>query len=137
MFISNATDDSFESFESLLSALNDDSLFTLEATLEFLDWIDSLRKNGNLVRKIYDRLGRMADGHLGDVKPVGGYVSEARVFGNPALRIYYTTWNKTIIILLIGGGKGSQDNDIKKAKAIAARELAKKKTIRKAENDRY
>lgn len=137
MFISNATDDSFESFESLLSALNDDSLFTLEATLEFLDWIDSLRKNGNLVRKIYDRLGRMADGHLGDVKPVGGYVSEARVFGNPALRMYYTTWNKTIIILLIDGGKGSQDNDIKKAKAIAARELAKKKTIRKAENDRY
>ena len=39
----------------------------------------------------------------------------------PGYRVYYKQTGKTIIVILCGGDKSSQDSDIRKAKQIAAR----------------
>ena len=62
----------------------------------------------------------MSMGNLGDVKSVGGKVSEARVFSTPALRLYFTVVDQIVIILLCGGDKSSQQSDIEKAQNLAA-----------------
>ncbi len=62
----------------------------------------------------------MSMGNLGDVKSVGGKVSEARIFSTPALRLYFTVVDQIVIILLCGGDKSSQQSDIEKAQNLAA-----------------
>ena len=59
-------------------------------------------------------------GNLGDVKSVGGLVSEARIFSTPALRLYFTIVDGTVVALLCGGDTNDQQKDIEKAQAIAA-----------------
>lgn len=62
---------------------------------------------------------RLKDG-LGDIKPAGGPVSEVRIDYGPGYRLYLTRRGGTLIILLCGGDKGSQDRDIRKAQKMAA-----------------
>ncbi len=61
----------------------------------------------------------MSMGNLGDVKSVGGRVSEARIFSTPAVRLYFTIVNGIVIILLYGGGKSDHQADIEKAQQLA------------------
>jgi putative addiction module killer protein len=69
---------------------------------------------------IASRLDRLAFGLAGDVKPVGEGVSELRIDYGPGFRIYFKRRGATIIILLCGGDKSSQDKDIQTAKRLAA-----------------
>ena len=64
-------------------------------------------------------LDRLAFGNPGDVKPVGQGVSELRIDYGPGYRVYYKRHGNTIILLLCGGTKGTQVNDIKTAKRLA------------------
>lgn len=77
------------------------------------------------------RLNRVALGNLGDVKSVGAGVSELRLAFGKAYRVYFTQEGDKIILLLCGGDKGSQDKDIRQAKAylqdFRRREHGKKK----------
>lgn len=66
------------------------------------------------------RLDRLAYGLAGDVQPVGDGVSELRIHYGPGYRVYYKQRGATIVILLCGGDKSSQDQDIKAAKRLAA-----------------
>lgn len=59
-------------------------------------------------------------GNPGDVKPVGEGVSEMRIPYGPGYRVYYITRGPVIVVLLCGGDKSSQPQDIDRAKAIAA-----------------
>jgi len=56
---------------------------------------------------------------MGDVKPVGGRVSEIRIDYGAGYRVYYTIRERTIVILLVGGDKKTQAQDIKTAMRLA------------------
>jgi putative addiction module killer protein len=66
------------------------------------------------------RIERLGLGNPGDVKPVGAGVSEMRVPYGPGYRVYFKQTDKTVLLLLCGGVKSTQQNDIKPAKEIAA-----------------
>lgn len=68
---------------------------------------------------IVRRLGRLENGNFGDSKFVGDSVFELRIDVGKRYRIYFTNKEKEIVILLVGGEKSTQDEDIKKAKEMA------------------
>ena len=68
--------------------------------------------------RILARVDRLANGNPGDVKPVGGGISEMRIDCGPGYRVYYSQRGPVIAILLSGGDKRTQDADIARAKEI-------------------
>ena len=91
-------------------------LYTLiDETCPFEAWLEGLRDR-RARAKIRKRLDRVQFGNLGDVKPVGEGVSELRVDDGPGYRIYFAQVGTTIVVLLCGGDKSSQRQDILKAK---------------------
>ncbi len=87
-------------------------------TNTFWVWLASLRdRTGRNV--ILSRLARLSRGVFGDVRGVGGGVSELRVHFGPGYRIYFIRRGEMIVVLLSGGDKGSQVADIEQAKAMA------------------
>lgn len=84
----------------------------------FAKWIDGLADIQARAR-ILVRIDRLAEGNPGDVKPVGGGVSEMRVNYGAGYRVYYTVRNREVIILLAGGDKNSQSRDIRTAARLA------------------
>ena len=54
-----------------------------------------------------------------DVRSVGAGVSELRIDYGPGYRVYFASRGKTIVVLLRGGAKQTQDDDIATAKALA------------------
>ena len=87
-------------------------------TMVFLRWEQNLRDR-RAKTLIATRLFRLANGLAGDVKPVGEGVSEMRISYGPGYRIYFKQQGCRIIILLCGGDKSSQANDITLAKMLA------------------
>jgi len=65
------------------------------------------------------RIRRAENGNLGVVKSVGGGVSEMKVDMGPGYRLYFTMRGRTIIFLLCGGDKHTQDADIRRAQDMA------------------
>ncbi len=55
---------------------------------------------------------------MGDVKPVGEGVSEARIHYGPGYRLYFCQQGDVVIVLLCGGDKSTQNKDIEKAKEL-------------------
>jgi putative addiction module killer protein len=87
-------------------------------TTEFRRWFAELRDLRSKVQ-IARRIERAAAGNLGDIKPVGDGVSEMRIHHGPGYRVYFVQRRGMIILLLCGGDKGTQDGDIRNAKALA------------------
>jgi putative addiction module killer protein len=58
-------------------------------------------------------------GNFGDVKHVGGVVSELRIDYGPGYRLYFMRRGATVLLLLIGGDKRTQKQDIEAAQAMA------------------
>ena len=88
-------------------------------TDEFDTWIQKLGDQ-KAVAKIASRIERLGSGNPGDVKAVGNGISEMRIEFGPGYRVYYKKTDKTIVLILCGGNKSTQDGDIKRAKEIAA-----------------
>jgi len=63
---------------------------------------------------------RVASGLMGDVKPVGEGISELRIDFGPGYRLYLKQQGKTLIVLLCGGDKSTQKQDIRRAKKLSA-----------------
>ena len=84
----------------------------------FSRWLRDLRDHRAKAR-ILVRLDRMGLGNLGDVKPVGDGVSEARIDYGPGYRLYFAQSGQVVIVMLCGGDKASQARDIEAAKVLA------------------
>lgn len=86
-----------------------------DGSAPFNDWLEALRdrKARAIIRT---RINRIRLGNLGDCKSVGEGVSELRLKFGAGYRIYFGQFGDTIIILLSGGDKSSQNKDIKQAK---------------------
>ena len=69
--------------------------------------------------KIAARIDRLTLGNAGDVSPVGKGASELRIHYGPGYRVYFKRIGKNVIVLLAGGDKSSQVDDIKAAIDIA------------------
>jgi putative addiction module killer protein len=87
-------------------------------TAVFRAWRDRLRDQ-QAKRRILARLLRLEDGHFGDVKAVGEGVSKMRIDTGPGYRIYFIRRETTVVVLLCGGDKSSQSDDIRLARKLA------------------
>ncbi|MCK3657256.1 hypothetical protein A4G18_00600 [Pasteurellaceae bacterium Pebbles2] len=90
----------------------------IKSTTVFSRWLDGLR-DLRARSKIQARIKRLQFGNFGDVKPVGSGISELRITEGKGYRIYLKNQNGIIVILLCGGDKSTQDDDIKQAKVLA------------------
>lgn len=94
------------------------NLFRLAETAVFSRWLGDL-KDHRAKAAIVFRLRQVAAGHWGDVKSVGGGVSELRWHIGPGYRVYFTRRGAQIVLLLAGGDKSTQAKDIAKAQKLA------------------
>ena len=69
--------------------------------------------------RLSKRLRKAQLGHLGDVKAVGDGVHEMREHFGPGWRMYYAQRGRTVVVMLGGGGKSTQQADIRKAVQLA------------------
>jgi putative addiction module killer protein len=53
------------------------------------------------------------------VKSIGDGVSELRIDHGPGYRVYFTRRGQTLVLLLCGGDKSTQERDITRAKTLA------------------
>lgn len=65
------------------------------------------------------RIDRLALGNPGDVRSVGGGVSELKIDYGPGYRVYFAQRGQTLALLLCGGDKSTQNSDISTAQRIA------------------
>jgi putative addiction module killer protein len=79
-------------------------------------WLDDLRDAKNR-RRIISRLVRVQQGNYGDVEPIGEGLSELRFFFGAGYRVYFGEDAGNIVVILCGGDKSSQSQDIENAKA--------------------
>jgi putative addiction module killer protein len=87
---------------------------TIDGRVPFLEWFSSL-KEPKLQSIIDKRLDRVQLGNLGDCKSVGSGVYELRIDYGSGYRIYFGQVGLTVVLLLCGGDKGTQDRDIERA----------------------
>jgi putative addiction module killer protein len=93
-------------------------MIELKQTETFRKWRTRLRDE-RARTLIASRLDRLAFGHAGDAEPVGQGISELRIHYGPGYRIYFQKRGNTIIVLLCGGNKSTQQKDIETAKRLA------------------
>ncbi|MGQ6547547.1 type II toxin-antitoxin system RelE/ParE family toxin [Serratia sp. JSRIV001] len=62
--------------------------------------------------KIASRVNRMGAGNFGDHKPCRDGVWELRIDQGPGYRVYYSLLRNEIVLLLLGGDKKAQSDDI-------------------------
>jgi putative addiction module killer protein len=82
-------------------------------------WFSSLRVSIRALARIDTRIRRLSLGNPGDVKPVGSGVSELRIDYGPGYRIYFIQCGSALIVLLVGGDKRTQQQDITQAIELA------------------
>ena len=93
-------------------------MIEIRETAAFLDFIEDL-DDERAQAKIAARIERLAAGNAEDVAPVGEGISEMRIHYGPGYRVYFIKRGQTVIVLLCGGDKSTQDKDIKTAKLLA------------------
>ena len=93
-------------------------MIEVRQTEVFAAWFRRLA-DANARARINVRIRRLSLGNPGDVKSVGGGVSELRVDYGPGYRVYFTRRGEALVLLLCGGDKRTQDADIAAAKRLA------------------
>ena len=91
---------------------------TIKRTPEFDRWLVGIPDGMTRIR-LAKRLDKAQRGLLGDVAPVGEGVMEMREFFGPGWRMYYVEQNGMLIVMLGGGDKSTQSDDISRAIALS------------------
>ena len=94
----------------------------IRKTSVYKKWIKGLQDSRARYR-ILTRIKRLEDGNPGDCYPIGEGLSEMRIHYGPGYRVYFKDTGKEIVILLCGGDKSTQQQDIARAKQIASSPL--------------
>lgn len=90
----------------------------VEITEVYRDWIDSLRDTVARAR-IQVRVDRLVHGNPGQHRMLTHGICELKIDFGPGYRVYYTERAGVLIVLLAGGDKSSQQQDIKTAISLA------------------
>ena len=93
-------------------------MLQVRRTEAYASWPDGLRDVRARARVLV-RVERLAMGNPGDVRPVGEGVSEMRIDYGPGYRVYFKRQDRTVIVLLAGGDKRTQSDDIDVALRLA------------------
>ena len=73
--------------------------------------------------KILARIDRLENGNPGKTRNVGAGVVEMKIDFGPGYRVYFAKRGQLLILLLCGGDKSTQTQDIQRAKTLAAQWL--------------
>ena len=87
-------------------------------TPEYAAWFSTLRDRDAKTR-IDIRIRRLSLGNPGDAKPIGDGVSELRIDHGPGYRVYFVQRGSVLVVLLAGGDKSTQSDDIARAIALS------------------
>ena len=93
-------------------------MIEVRQTDEFIRWLRKLPDRG-AAKKIAMRLVRVRSGLLGDAKFFTG-IGELRIDHGPGYRVYFVRKGATLVVLLCGGDKSTQQRDIARARKMAA-----------------
>ena len=93
-------------------------MFEARKTEVYAKWLDSLR-DARARARVLVRVERLAAGNPGDVRPVGEGVSELRIDYGPGYRVYFKKQGRMIVVLLAGGDKRTQSQDVETALRLA------------------
>ena len=86
-----------------------------DGTEPFSEWVDNLRDVIGR-KRIFTRIDRLVHGNYGDCESVGEGVKELRMFFGSGYRVYFGEHGSKLVVLLSGGDKDTQPQDIKQAK---------------------
>ena len=85
----------------------------------FAEWLCSL-SDRDAAARVQIRLERLRLGNFGDVRSVGKGLSELRIDVGPGYRVYFMVEGQSIVVLLCGGDKTTQQKDIRRAREYLA-----------------
>jgi putative addiction module killer protein len=80
-------------------------------------WLRSLRDRQAKAR-IEVRIRRLSLDNPGQYRSLKNGINELKIDYGPGYRVYYTFRNQSLVLLLCGGDKSTQDQDIKTALRI-------------------
>ena len=92
-------------------------MYEVRQTEEFSRWFAGLR-DATAKARVLTRIRRLSLGNPGDVKPVGAGISELRIDYGPGYRIYFIRSGSEVVVLVCGGDKSMQGEDIRRAKIL-------------------
>lgn len=90
----------------------------LYATEAYTHWLDGLRDPLGRAR-ILARVERLAGGNPGNHRMLKHGVAELKIDVGPGYRVYYQIRGSTLLLLLAGGDKSTQAEDIAAAYRMA------------------
>lgn len=90
----------------------------IEKTDEYSAWLDRLKDRAGRAR-ILVRVDRLIGGNPGQHRHLTDGVSELKIDFGPGYRVYYTLRGTRLLLLLLGGNKSNQQEDIEAAVDLA------------------
>lgn len=90
----------------------------VQVTEAYRSWINSLKDRTSRAR-IQVRVDRLVHGNPGQHRVLTEGVCELKIDVGPGYRVYYTERGGVVIVLLAGGDKSTQQQDIKTAISLA------------------
>jgi putative addiction module killer protein len=93
-------------------------MLTIRQTTAFASWLTGLRDIQAKAR-INARLRRLSLGNPGQHRVLHGGIAEIKIDYGPGYRVYYVQRGKELIVLLCGGDKRTQSQDIERAQTMA------------------